>query len=126
MDPALPCMGASDRGDETIEGGQESRKQKRDHEKGKETSLGEQPTGIIANLDEENTKGLWAQKQTGEVMQWEKGTEPVTEKPFDFRVAPKVEGSKEVVALTSVDKDNDPMSMSYDASLGWVVEPLGP
>ena len=117
-DPALPRMEASERGDETTEGGQESRKQKRDHEKGKETSLGEQPTGVIANLDEENTEGLWAQKQTREVMQWEKGTEPMTEKPFDFRVAPKVDGSREVVGLASVDKDKGPMAMSYDVSLG--------
>ena len=49
-------MGASDRGD--AEGGQESRKQKGDHEKGKETSLSEQPNGIIANLDEENREWL--------------------------------------------------------------------
>ena len=117
-DPALPRMEASERGDETTEGGQESRKQKGDHEKGKETSLGEQPTGVIANLDEENTEGLWAQKQTREVMQWEKGTEPMTEKPFDFRVAPKVDGSREVVGLASVDKDKGPMAMSYDVSLG--------
>ena len=124
--PALPRMEASDSGDETTEGGQESRKQKGDHEKGKETSLGEQPTGVIANLDEENTEGLWAQKQMREVMQWEKGTELVIEKPFDFRVAPKVDGSREVVGLASVDKDKGPMAMSYDVSLGYVAEPLGP
>ena len=51
-------------------------------------------------------------------MQWEKGTEPMTEKPFDFRVAPKVDGSREVVGLASVDKDKGPMAMSYDVSLG--------
>ena len=57
-DSSLPRMGASDRGDKTTEGGQESRKQEGDHEKGKETRLSEQPNGIIANLDEENREGL--------------------------------------------------------------------
>lgn len=56
----LPHLGANDRGEEHTEGGQESRKQRGDHEKGKETGLGEHPYGIIANLEEENREGLWA------------------------------------------------------------------
>ena len=62
----------------------------------------------------------------GEVLQWEKGTEPVTEEPFDIHVAPKIDDSREVVGLANVDKDKGPMAMSYDVSLGWVAEPLGP
>ena len=59
-------------------------------------------------------------------MQWVKGTEPKAEKPFEVRVAPKVEGSRDVVGQVSVDKENGPMAMSFDVNLGWVAETLGP
>ena len=111
-------MKASVRGDETTEGGKEGNKLKGDHEKGKETSLSEQPTEVITNLDEENIEGLGDQKLTREVMQWEKGTEPVTETLFDFRVAPKLDDNREAMGLTSVVKDKGPMAMSYDVNMG--------
>ena len=126
MDSALPSVKASVRGDETTKGGKEGNKPKGDHEKGKETSLGEQPTEVITNLDEENTEGLCDQKLTREVMQWERGTEPVTETPFDFHVAPKFDDSREVMGLVSGVKDTGPMAMSYDVNMGWVAETLGP
>ena len=113
-DSSLPRMGASDRGDKTTEGGQESRKQEGDHEKGKETSLGEQPTEVITNLDEGKTEGLCDQKLTREVMQGERGTEPVNEIPFDFHVAPNFDDSRETMGLVSGVKDTGPMAMSYD------------
>ena len=122
----LPSVKASVRGDETTEGGKEGNKLKGDHEKGKETSLSEQPTEVITNLDEENIEGLGDQKLTREVMQWEKGTEPVTETLFDFRVAPKLDDNREAMGLTSVVKDKGPMAMSYDVNMGWVAETLGP
>ena len=59
-------------------------------------------------------------------MQWEKGIKPVAEKPFEFCVAPKVEGSRDVVGQVSVDKENGPMAISFDVNLGWVAETLGP
>ena len=59
-------------------------------------------------------------------MQWEKGTEPVTETLFDFRVAPKLDDSREAMGLASVVKDKGPMAMSYDVNMGWVAETLGP
>ena len=126
LDSALPSVKASVRGDETTEGGKEGNKLKGDHEKGKETSLGEQPTEVITNLDEENIEGLYDQKLTREVMQWEKGIEPVTETLFDFRVAPKLDDSREAMGLASVVKDKGPMAMSYDVNMGWVAETLRP
>ena len=59
-------------------------------------------------------------------MQWVKGTEPEAEKPFEFHVAPKVEGSRDVVGQVSVDKENGPMAKSFDVNLGWVAETFGP
>lgn len=56
----LPFLEPSDRGEEHTEGGQESRNQRKDHEKGKETSLGEHSEGLIANLEEENRERLGA------------------------------------------------------------------
>ena len=77
-------------------------------------------------MDEENREGLWAKKQTVEVMQWVKGTEPEAEKLVEFHVAPKVEGSRDVVGQVSVDKENGPMAKSFDVNLGWVAETFGP
>ena len=85
-----------------------------------------QPTEVITNLDEENTEGLCDQKLTREVMQGERGTEPVTEIPFDFHVAPNFDDSREAMGLVSGVKDTSPMAMSYDVNMGWVAETLGP
>ena len=126
LNSALPSVKESVRGDVSTEEGEEGNKQKGDHEKGKETSRGEQPTEVITNLDEENTEGLCDQKLTKEVMQGERGTEPVNEIPFDFHVAPNFDDSRETMGLESGVKDTGPMAMSYDVNMGWVAETLGP
>lgn len=59
-------------------------------------------------------------------MHWEKETHPVVEVPFEFRVAPNVNGSGVEVGPVSVDKEISPMAMSFDVDLGWVVEEIGP
>lgn len=122
----LSHLGASGRDDETNKGAQECRTQRGDHEKGKETSLGEHSHGISANLEEENMERLWAKKQTVEVMQWEKRTQPEAEIPFEFKVAPNVKGVRDEEGPISVDKENGPMAMNFDDELGWVAEKLGP
>lgn len=122
----LPFLEPSDKGEEHTKGGQESRNQRKDHEKGKETSLGKHSEGQIANLEEENRERLGAQIQKVEVMKWEKGTEPGVEKSFEFRMAPKTEGNRVVVGLGSVEKELGPMAMCFDEDMGWVAETLGP
>nr|POE82482.1 hypothetical protein CFP56_75374 [Quercus suber] len=125
-EPTLPHQGDSDRGEETTEEGQESRKQRKDHEKGKETSLSELSQGINANLVKEKREGLWAQNQVVEGMHGEKETHPVVEVPFEFHVAPNANGSGVEVGPVSVDKEIGPMAMSFDVDLGWVAEEIGP
>ena len=122
----LPHMGESDRGEESIEGDLESRKQRNDHEKGKETNLREYSQGINTKLVKENGQGLWAQNQEVEGMLWEKETHPEVEVPFKFRGAPNTEGGGVEVGQDSVDKKIGPMAMSFDTELGWVAEELGP
>ena len=121
----LPYQGDSDREEETTEGGLESRKQRGDHGKGKETNLGEHSQGISTNLVKENREGLWAQNQAVEGMHWEKETKHEAKVPFEFRVAPNDKGRDVEVGLVSVDKESGPMAMSFDAQLGWVAEELG-
>ena len=122
----LPYQGDSDREEEITEGGLESRKQRGDHERGKEINLGEHSQGISANLVKENRVGLWAKNQAMEGMHWEKETKNEIEAPFEFRVAPKDKGGDAEVGLVSVDKVKGPMAMSLDDQLGWVAEELGP
>lgn len=114
----IPYIGVSVTEKETNKGEQRSQTSGGNHGKGKESCLGKQPKGILPFSSKENFDGSGAQKVSMDVMQWEMGTQQREEPQYEFRVAPNLEGEKDIRDPKGIVSGPGPMALCYKEKLG--------